>query len=289
MTYTILLIVFGVLLALLITIDYRDTWNPPIKGRGTPKILNHRKSAPYSTQGRPTILNPKWAPPHVEEEVEEFNDFINDIRGSANTTTGKVPIRHCKGVLTSWSYKPFREGHWRDFVTSGLTDPKFLHWFGRESMIPNPNNNMIESPLTLVNSEEDILRILGGSVKVRIFTSYQPTFPKFTIDEHGDSLVGPFNHKIKGEEFMATDGMILAIPRGWAYRLQLDENCKGVIRIPVHNPLSWSSNSIHQIRSSFSPNTRPKHNKPYSTYGSNRPIEDTSSEGGSVSDTDSES
>lgn len=288
MEYTIAIVICIILVILMITIDNRDYWNPPIKAPGTPKILNHKKSAPYNIYGRPTVLNPKWASPHVDEEVEEFHDFIKDIRGSVNTKNGQTPIRYCSGVLTNWSYKPFREGYWTDFVTSGFTDPKLLHWFGTESMIPNPRHNIVESPLTLVSSEEDILRFIGGNAKVRIFSSHQPTFPKFTTDEHGDSISTSFKHRVKGEEFIATDGMILAIPRGWAYRVQLDEQCICVIRIPVYNTMSWISKIMNKMRSNMKPSIQSKRKIGYSTYGSNKPIEDTLSEGGSISDTNSE-
>lgn len=265
----------------MMVIGNRDYWNPPIKAPATPKLLNQRKSAPYTIYGRPVILNPKWATPHVMEEVDEFHDFLKDIRGSIRTRTGKIPIRHCSGKLLSWSYKPFREGYWKDFVTSGFTDPKTFYWYGNDSLLPNPSGNIVESPLTLVTSEEDILRFIGGSAKVRIFSSYQPTFPTFTVDEHSDSITDKINHKIKGEEFIATDGMILVIPRGWAYRIQLDESCIAVVRTPIHNVLSWASNMVKSLRSKINIQKRPKPTTRYT------PIDESYSEGGSVSETES--
>jgi hypothetical protein len=289
MEYALLISAFVILVMIMILVNHRDQWNPPTKAPATPKVLNQKRSAPYNIYGRPTILNPKWATPHVEEEIEEFTDFLKDIRGTVMNKSGKIPIRYCSGKLMSWSYKPFREGYWKDFITSGLTDPKTFYWFGTESMIPNPRKNIVESPLTLVRSEEDILRFIGGSAKVRIFSSNQPTFPKFNTDEHGDSIIDHFNHRIKGEEFVATDGMILSIPRGWAYRIQLDNQCTAVIRLPVYNVLSWLSCSINMIRSRTTQKQQPKARGRYSSYGSDKYIEDAFSEGGSVSDTNSES
>lgn len=288
MEYTITIGVFVVIVIFLIMIDYRAKWNPPPKAPGTPKILNNKKDPPYNIYGRPTILNPKWATPHVEEEITEFHEFLKDIRGCVMNKSGKVPIRHCSGKLTSWSYKPFREGYWKDFITSGMTEPKLFHWFGTESMVPNPRNNIVESPLTLVCAEEDIIRFIGGSAKVRIFTPHQPTFPKFDIDEHGDSIIDHFNHRIKGEEFIASDGMILSIPRGWAYRIQLESSCIAVVRIPVYNMISWTSSAMNSLRYRMT-NKQSKHKRGYNTYGSNKYIEDTFSEGGSVTSSDRES
>lgn len=287
MEYTILIGVCVVIVIFLIAVDNRNQWNPPPKAPATPKVLNHKKSAPYNIYGRPTILNPKWATPHVDEEIEEFHEFLKDIRGSVMNKTGKIPIRYCSGKLSSWSYKPFREGYWKDFITSGLTDPKTFYWFGTESMVPNPRGKIVESPLTLVKAEEEILRFIGGSAKVRIFSSHQPTFPKFNIDEHGDSIIDHFNHKIRGEEFITTDGMILAIPRGWAYRIQLESDCKAVIRIPVYNLLSWSGRVFKSFHTRMT-QKQPKHRRRYSTYGSHEYTEDAISEGGSVSDAGSE-
>lgn len=288
MEYTIIITVCTIIVICLIMIDYRDQWNPPPKAPGTPKLLNNNKPAPYNIYGRPTILNPKWATPHVEEEIEEFHDFLKDIRGSVMNKSGKVPIRYCSGKLMSWSYKPFREGYWEDFITSGITDPKMFYWFGTSSIIPNPRKNIVESPLTLVGAEEDIIRFIGGSAKVRIFSPHQPTFPKFNIDEHGDSIIDHFNHKIKGEEFIATDGMILSIPRGWAYRIQLEPACIATIRIPVYNIISWTSQLFRSLRTSFTKNQSKRRGRYNNTYGSNKYLEDTVSEGGSVTSSDNE-
>lgn len=270
-------------------VDYRDQWNPPPKAPGNPKILNHKKEAPYNIYGRPTILNPKWATPHVEEEIIEFHDFLKDIRGSVMNQSGKVPIRRCFGRLTNWSYKPFREGYWKDFITSGITDPKLFYWYGTESLIPNPRKNIVESPLTLVCSEEDIIRFIGGSAKVRIFSPHQPTFPKFNRDEHGDHIIDDFNHKIKGEEFIATDGMILSIPRGWAYRIQLDPDCIAIVRIPVYNIISWTSKISKLFRTNTTKNQSKRKVRYNNTDGSDKYYEDTISERESVTSSDSES
>ena len=288
MEYTVIISIFTTIVIYLIMVDFRDQWNPPSKAPSTPKILNHKKAAPYNIYGRPTILNPKWATPHVEEEITEFHDFLKDIRGCVMNKTGKVPIRHCSGKLTKWSYKPLREGYWKDFITSGMTDPKLFYWFGTESIVPNPRKNIVESPLTLVCAEEDIVRFIGGSAKVRIFSPHQPTFPKFNIDEHGDSIIDHFNHKIKGEEFIASDGMILSIPRGWAYRIQLDPNCIAVIRIPVYTIISWTSKLFKFFRVQTI-HKQSKHIERYITYGSDKYSEDIISERGSVASSDNES
>lgn len=278
MNYIFILAV--VIIIIVVVIDNRDNWNPPLKAPPTPKILKNKKNAPYNIYGRPTILNPKWATPHVYEEIEEFHDFLKGVRGSILLRKGKVPISRCSGQLLNWSYRPFREGYWKDFVTSGLTEPKSLHWYGTESMIPNPRRNIVESPLTLVTGEEDIIRILGGTAKIRLFSSSQPTFPSFDTDEHGDLVTDKFHHKIKGEEFIATDGMILAIPRGWAYRIQVDNHCIGVIRIPVLNPLSWMSNFMNKTRNMFSTRRRrPKAIIPvYDTDGPDTTSQESESE-----------
>lgn len=282
-----MLSIVSVIMIIFIIIDNRDYWNPPQKAPATPKILNHKRNAPYNIYGRPTILNPKWANPHVDEEIEEFREFLRDVKGTTMVRQGKIPIRNCSGKLLSWSYKPFREGYWKDFVTSGLSEPKNLHWFGSESMIPNPRGKIVESPLTLVSGEEDILRFIGGSAKVRLFSSNQPTFPKFNVNLHGDLLTDQFHHKIRGEEFTATDGMILVIPRGWAYRIQVDNDCLGVLRIPVYNILSMMNNLVKRVKSNMGSKPRqPKGSIPVYEYGSDTASQESGSEGGSDCESD---
>lgn len=281
MDLTIVLAAIAVLIALIVIFDNRDQWNPPPKAPSTPKVVNQKRNAPYNSHGRPTVLDPRWATPHVEEEIDEFHDFLKGVRGNVLVRTGKIPITECEGKLLSWSYRPFREGFWKDFVTGGMTDPKTLHWFGTESMVPNPAGNIVESPLTLVTSEEDVLRILGGNANIRIFSSYQPTFPDFNTNEHSDFVTDKLHHKLKGDEFVATDGMIVVIPRGWAYKVQLTKECIGVIRIPVMNPLSWITTTLRSWRTFLS--TKQSKTRPITynyKYGSHSSAEEPYDEGG---------
>jgi len=285
MDYTIPIAVMVVIIFLIGFVENRNNWNPPIKGIATPKMLKDKRASPYATRGRPVILNPKWAIPHMYEEVDEFHDFLKDVRGSIRVRKGKMSISNASGKMLTWSYKPFREGYWNDFTTSGISIPTRPNWFGQSSIIPNPKDNVVESPLTLVTNEEDILRFIGGEARIRIFSSSQPTFPTFHSTEHGDMVTDKFHHKIRGEEFTCTDGMILVIPRGWAYRVQLYPKCISVIRIPVLNPISWMSSMIRKIKYRFY-DTSSAWSKPKrisSQYnGSDNYSEESGSEDGSV-------
>lgn len=287
MDYTIPIAATVVVIIIIGLVENRNSWNPPIKGIASPKMLKDKRTPPYVTRGRPVILNPKWAIPHVYEEVEEFHDFLKDVRGSIKVRKGKIPISNTSGKMLTWSYKPFREGYWNDFTTSGFSNPTRPYWFGSPSVVPNPKDNIVESPLTLVTSEEDILRFIGGEARVRIFSSSQPTFPKFHPTEHGDMVTDKFHHKIRGEEFTCTDGMILVIPRGWAYRVQLYPKCISVIRIPVLNFVSWLSTTIRTIKSRFyEPGSWwSKQKRVYYEYnGSDNYSEESGSEDGSVNE-----
>jgi hypothetical protein len=251
MIYTIALIATILFFIIMLMIDNRNSWNPPIRGIGTPKIVKDKTSGPFALQGRPVVIHKRSVHSHVDEEIEDFHDFLKNANGSVIVRKGKIPIARTEGRLLAWSYRPFREGFWNDFIISGLRDPAKPYWFGVPSLIPNPRNHIVESPMTLVSAEEEILRFIGGGATIRIFSSAQPTFPKFTPTEHGDVLTDTIHHKIKGEELKVSDGMVIAIPRGWAYRIHLDPECIAVLRIPVLSPISWVHQLIQKLRYSF--------------------------------------
>jgi hypothetical protein len=189
---------------------------------------------------------------HVKEEIKEFRSFLKHVGGSVLTRQGKMPITSIDGRLVSWSYRPFREGYWEDFVISGIRRPEFPFWFGEYSLIPNPQAaSSVQSPMTLVTSEEDIIRFIGGGGVIRIFSSAQPTFPKFTQTEHGDMVSNQVRHMVKGEEIEVPANTILSVPRGWAYRIKLDDDCIAVLRIPVLTLLSWTERKMAAMRYRF--------------------------------------
>ena len=105
--------------------------------------------------------------------------------------------------------------------------------------------------MTLVTSEEDIIRFIGGGGIIRIFSSSQPTFPKFTQTEHGDMVSNQVRHMVKGEEIEVPANTIISVPRGWAYRIKLDDDCIAVLRIPVLTLLSWTERKMAAIRYRF--------------------------------------
>jgi hypothetical protein len=242
-------VVFIILLFIILA-DSRDKWNPPIRGKSNPRTINTKKSPPYSDRGRPMIIDNGGG--HVNEEIKEFRSFLKHVGGSILTRQGKVPITSADGRLVSWSYRPFREGYWEDFVVSGIRRPEFPFWFGEYSLIPNPlGMESVQSPMTLVTSEEDIIRFIGGGGVIRIFSSSQPTFPIFTNTEHGDKVSNQVKHVVKGEEIDIPPNTILSIPRGWAYRIKLDEDCIAVLRIPVITILSWMERKMAAMRYRF--------------------------------------
>ena len=167
-----------------------------------------------------------------------MQDFLKRIGGTVRTEKKRVPIANARGRLITWSYKPFRDGNWWDTVCSGLREPGWPYYFGTPSIVPNPSRHHPESPLTLVSSEEEIIRCMGGDATVRVFHPNQPTFPKFRSTEHGDMVCRRTVQKVKGEEFTLNGGDVLVIPRGWAYRVRLSEDCVSLFRIPVHGVIS---------------------------------------------------
>jgi hypothetical protein len=242
-------LVFFVLLFIILA-DTRSTWNPPVRGKSNPRTINTKKSPPYTDRGRPVIIENGGG--HVKEEMKEFRSFLKHVGGSVLTRQGKMPIVSIDGRLVSWSYRPFREGYWEDFVISGIRRPEFPFWFGEYSLIPNPQGaDLVQSPMTLVTSEEDIIRFIGGGGVIRIFSSSQPTFPKFTQTEHGDMVSNQVRHMVKGEEIEVPANTIISVPRGWAYRIKLDDDCIAVLRIPVLTFLSWTERKMAAIRYRF--------------------------------------
>jgi len=249
---TIGIVVLTFLVVAYVIIETRDTWNPPIRSKGTPKYLKTRNRPPVCLKGRPAVLQDEMTQNMVHDEIEEFHEFLRRTGGYVNTKNGKVPINKAEGRLLTWSYRPFREGEWWSFVSSGIRPPESPYYFGQPSLIPNPRGNTVESPLTLVTGEEDVLRCIRGSMTVRIFPKDQPTFPKFQITEHGDYVCDSTRHKLRGEEFIVEDGTVLFIPRGWAYRIRLDSSCIALVRIPVLGILSGAKRWISQFKGRFS-------------------------------------
>jgi len=237
-------VILLLLILLIIIIKNRNVWSPVKNVKLTPRISKSGKCYPATPKmGRPIVIPGDIIGKYVSEEVNDFYEFLCNVRGSIKTEEKRIPVNKSSGRLLSWSYRPFREGNWLDMVCYGLKQPDFPYFFGSPSLIPNPSGNEPESPLTLVTSEEDILRCVGGSIIVRLFHPNQPTFPKFLKDEHGDFICKKTRQKIKGEEFIIEAGDLLIIPRGWGYRVRLDTECISLFRIPVHGLLS----SIQQI------------------------------------------
>lgn len=223
----------------------RDTWDPPKVGKGTPRYSKKDRRPPITPRtGRPMVLRGESVGVYVEEEVKDFQDFLKRVGGNVRTERKRLPIGNTRGRMLTWSYKPFREGNWWEMVRSGIREPDWYCFFGRPCMIPNPASHQPESPLTLVSSEEDILRGVGGDVTVRVFHPNQPTFPKFKTDEHGDKTCKRTTQKVKGEEFVLSAGDVLVIPRGWAYRARLNRECVALFRLPVHSSLTYAKNMI---------------------------------------------
>lgn len=213
----------------------RDIWDPPKNNKGTPRYSKRTRTFPITTRsGRPMILKGESVGIYVDEEVNDMREFLKRVGGTVRTEKKRVPIAKSRDRLMSWSYKPFRDGNWWDMVRSGLRDPVWPCMFGSPSMVPNPAGHHPESPLTLVTSEEDIIRCVGGEATVRVFHPNQPTFPKFKSTEHGDMVCKKTIQKVKGEEFTLFGGDVLVIPRGWAYRVRLSSECVSLFRIPVH-------------------------------------------------------
>ena len=228
-----------VLLVILTTSKTRDIWDPPKSSKGTPRYSNRSRIFPITTRsGRPMIMRGESVGMYVTEEIHDMKDFLKRLSGTVRTSKQRVKISKARGRLIAWSYKPFRDGNWWEMVRSGLRDPKWPCMFGSPSMIPNPAGHHPESPLTLVTSEEDILRCVGGEVTIRVFHPNQPTFPKFKASEHGDMVCRKTIQKVKGEEFTLQGGDVLVIPRGWAYRVRLNSECVALFRVPVHGIIS---------------------------------------------------
>ena len=239
-----------------ISVEYRDLWNPPMNSKGTPKYVKMRNRIPTCSRGRPVIVKDEMIKSGLSYEIDEFHYFLKRLRGYVQNNDGRVDITRANGRLLTWSYRPFREGEWWEYISSGLRTPNLPYHYGEPSIVPNPNLNTIESPLTLVSSEEDILRCLKGPMTVRIFPRHQPTFPKFKLTEHGDYVCDSTMHRLKGEEFTVEEGTLLCIPRGWAYRIRLDKSCIGVIRIPVYGLVSGIKRRIDYFKGRISSNMK---------------------------------
>jgi hypothetical protein len=218
----------------------RDKWDPPKIGKGTPRYSKKDRQPPITTKiGRPMVLRGESVGVYVKEEIKDFKQFLKRIGGSVSTEKRQIPISKTKGRLIKWSYKPFREGNWWDMVHSGIRNPEWPCFFGTPSLVPNPSGYQPESPLTLVKSEEDVIRCVGGEATIRVFHPNQPTFPKFKKDEHQDMICRKTVQKIKGEEFVLSGGDVVMIPRGWAYRARLSGDCVALFRIPIHGIYSY--------------------------------------------------
>lgn len=231
--------IFVILFVFVVIAKTRDLWDPPKSSKGTPRYSKRTRTFPITTRsGRPMIMRGESVGIYVSEEINDMRDFLKRIGGTVRTDKKRLPISKARGRLVTWSYKPFREGNWWEMVRSGLRDPTWPYMFGTPSMIPNPAGHHPESPFTLVTSEEDILRCVGGEATIRVFHPNQPTFPKFKSTEHGDMVCKKTVQKVKGEEFTLHGGDVLVIPRGWAYRVRLSQECVSLFRIPVHGMIT---------------------------------------------------
>jgi hypothetical protein len=223
----------------------RDSFNPPDCSNDKPYELKKSRDLPWSHHRSriyfyqlpvPTI---KSKSKDIKENHERFREFLREVSGSVQTKDGPVSIAEASGFLRSWSYKPFREGHWENILLQGIPKTLWYSWRGTMSVLPCLTEESTTSPLTEIIAEEELLIPIGGSVAVRLYPPGQPGIPKFTLDRHGDSTFCSKSYRLVGREIEIGEHSVLSIPRGWVYKATIESPTFALVRVPVWSFLSW--------------------------------------------------